>query len=236
MATSVSVRDLASAFYRRCSLPTFRAYQRTTAFSKHVVVFHSLDFPWLYATGDSIEFSLGIYFRFSRGVTSLLVVVGRSLPLGTLPFCCWTFLDPCRTSSCDWRRCTSAAATWSCVILAIATVYGPIMSTTGFPLRAPLMFNVSGPVLTLQPICQLLSAYTFLFGCTCPEEPLAAGLRFNFVASGFIPRDQYFLPFSRHRYPYASTTLTPVLVLQPTGLAFLDHFLLYLFGIPPNRV
>ena len=90
--TSVCLCGFASAFYRRCSLPTFCAYQRTTAFPKHIVVFHPLDFTSPYATGDNMESPRGIYLRFSRGITSLLVVVGLSLPLAQFPFFVRPFL------------------------------------------------------------------------------------------------------------------------------------------------
>ena len=111
-----------------------------------------------------------------------------------------------------------------------------MLSTTGFTLRASLRFHVSGPVLTLQPICRFSLASTSLFSCTCPQEPPAVGLRSNFVASGSIALDHYFLPFSRHAYPYGSTTLTAVLALQPTGLVPLATFFCFFFGIPAHRV
>ena len=71
------------------------------AFPNHIVVFHRLDFTSPYAIGDNIDRCfLRCSLRFSRGITSFLVAVGLSLPLGILPFCCscWTFLAPWHTS------------------------------------------------------------------------------------------------------------------------------------------
>ena len=70
-----------------------------------------------------------------------------------------------------------------------------MLSAIGFTLRAPRRFHVSGLVLSLQPFCRFSFASAFLFGRTCPQEPLAIGLRSSFVASGSIPLDHYFLPF-----------------------------------------
>ena len=44
-------------------------------------------------------------------------------------------------------------------------------------------------------MCRFSLASAFLFGRTCPQEPLAIGLRSSFVASGSIALDHYFLPF-----------------------------------------
>ena len=79
-------------------------------------------------------------------------------------------------------------------------------------------------MLTLQPICRFSLASTFLFGCTCPQDPLAVRLRSRFVASGSIPLDHYFLPFSRHPYLYGPTALTPVLALQLADIVYLFFF------------
>ena len=66
-----------------------------------VVVFHRLDSTLPYAIIDNIGASRAISHRFSRGITSFLVAVGLSLPLGILPFRCWTFVASGRTSSHD---------------------------------------------------------------------------------------------------------------------------------------
>ena len=99
--TSVRPCGFASVFYRRCSLPTFRKYQRTMAFPNHVEVFHRLVPTSPYAIGDNIDSSRVIYLRFSRGITFFLVAAGLSLSLGILPFCYWTFFASWRTSSHD---------------------------------------------------------------------------------------------------------------------------------------
>ena len=53
----------------------------------HVEVFHRLVPTSLYAIGDNIDVSRVISPRFSRGITSFLVVaVGFSLPLTYFPF------------------------------------------------------------------------------------------------------------------------------------------------------
>ena len=92
----------ASAFYRRDSLPTFRAYQQTMAFPNHAEVFHRLVSTSPYAIGNNMDAFRLISLRFSRGITSFLVVaVGLSLLLGIHPFCCWTILVSWRTSSHD---------------------------------------------------------------------------------------------------------------------------------------
>ena len=78
--------------------------------------------------------------------------------------------------------------------------------------ESPFRSHVSGPVLALQPIFRFSLAST-LFGRTCPQEPLAVGLRSSFGASGSIPLDHSFLAFSWHYCPYGPTTLTPVLAL-----------------------
>ena len=70
------------------------------AFPNHVEVFHLLVSTAPYALGDKMDASRVI--SFSRGITSFFVVaVGLSLPLGILPFCCWTFLASWRTSFHD---------------------------------------------------------------------------------------------------------------------------------------
>ena len=79
----------------------FRAYQQTMAFPNDVVVVHCLDFTSPYAIGDYTDASRVISLRFLRGITSFLVGVGLSLPLGMLPFRCWTFLACWCTSSHD---------------------------------------------------------------------------------------------------------------------------------------
>ena len=68
--TSVRLCGFASAFYRRYSLPTFRAYRRTMAFPNHVEVFHRLVPTSAYAIGDSMDAFRVISLRFSRGITS----------------------------------------------------------------------------------------------------------------------------------------------------------------------
>ena len=49
--------------------------------------------------------------RFSRGITSFLVVVGLALPLGILIFCCGAFLSSCYSSLHNQFHCTVAPAT-----------------------------------------------------------------------------------------------------------------------------
>ena len=70
--TNVRLRGLASAFYRRCSLPTFRAYRRNMAFPNHVKVFHRLVPTSPYAIGDDMDAFRLISLRFSRGISSFV--------------------------------------------------------------------------------------------------------------------------------------------------------------------
>ena len=158
--TSVRLCGFASAFYRRFSLPKFRAYRRNMTFPNHVS--HRLVSTAPYALGDNIDASRVISLRFARGITFFLVVC-LSLPLGILPFRCWAFLA------------SLAPATWYYGILAIATVYGPMLSTTGFTLRAPRRFHVSGPVLTLQPICRFFWPLHSCLVVPAPKSPLLSG-------------------------------------------------------------
>ena len=68
------------------------------AFPNHVEVFHRIVSTPPYAIGGNMDAFRVISLRFSRGITSF-VVVGLYLPLGILHICCWTFLDYWRTSS-----------------------------------------------------------------------------------------------------------------------------------------
>ena len=96
-----------------CSLPTFRAYRLTMAFPNHVEVFHLLVSTSPSALGDNMDASRVISLRFCEALTPcfLAYFFQRLTPLHFSP------------SHYD--------------IPAIATVYGPTLSTTGFTLKAP---------------------------------------------------------------------------------------------------
>ena len=74
--------------------------------------------------------------------------------------------------------------------------------------EASSLSHVNGPMLTLQPICRFSLAST-LFRCTCPQEPLAVGLRSSFVASEYIPLDHSFQPFFSSTLPQRSDETGP---------------------------
>ena len=70
-------------------------------FPNHVEVFYRVVPTSPYAIGDNMDAVRVVSLRFSQGTTSFFVAVELSLPLGILPFCCWTVLASWRTSSHD---------------------------------------------------------------------------------------------------------------------------------------
>ena len=85
-------------------------------------------------------------------------------------------------------------------------------------------------MLTLQPICRFSLAST-LFGRTCPQKPLAVGLRSSFVSSGSIALDHYFLPFFSaplHLRSHDDTDPRPVFAANRSCLSFSCFFSAYL--------
>ena len=104
VTTSARLCGFASAFYRRCSLPTFRAYQRNMmAYPSHVECFPLSRFHL--ALCDLRQHRcFPRYFSsfFARNyLLSCFCCWTFPLPLGILPFCCWTFLASWRTCSHD---------------------------------------------------------------------------------------------------------------------------------------